>query len=46
MLTATTELEVAMDIFNFIDSRDIREHLRSIDFQPSTIEAAYLLWFS
>ena len=35
-----------MDIFNFVDSRDIREHLRSIDFQPSTIEAAYLVWFS
>ena len=35
-----------MDIFDFVDSRDIREHLRSIDFQPSTIEAAYLVWFS
>lgn len=35
-----------MDIFNFVDSRGIREHLRSIDFQPSTIEAAYLVWFS
>ena len=35
-----------MDILDFVDSRDIREHLRSIDFQPSTIEAAYLVWFS
>lgn len=35
-----------MNILDFVDSRDIREHLRSIDFQPSTIEAAYLVWFS
>lgn len=35
-----------MDILDFVDSQDIREHLRSIDFQPSTIEAAYLVWFS
>lgn len=35
-----------MNILNFVDSRDIREHLRSIDFQPSAIEAAYLVWFS
>lgn len=35
-----------MNILDFVDSRDIREHLRSIDFQLSTIEAAYLVWFS
>ena len=35
-----------MNILDFVDSRDIREHLRSIDFQPNTIEAAYLVWFS
>lgn len=35
-----------MDILDFVDSRDIREHLRSIDFRPSTVEAAYLVWFS
>lgn len=35
-----------MDILDFVDSRDIREHLRRINFQPNTIEAAYLVWFS
>mgnify|MGYP000223032952 FL=1 len=35
-----------MNILDFVDSQDIRGHLRSIDFQPSTIEAAYLVWFS
>lgn len=35
-----------MDVLAFVDSRDIREHLRSIDFRPSTVEAAYLVWFS
>ena len=29
-----------MNILDFVDSRDIREHLRSIDFHPSAIEAA------
>lgn len=46
MLMATIRQEVAISILDFVDSRDIREHLRSIDFQPSTIEAAYLVWFS
>lgn len=35
-----------MDILDFVDSRDIREHLCSIDFRPGTVEAAYLVWFS
>ncbi len=35
-----------MDIFKFVDSRDIREHLRSIDYQFSTPEAAFLVWYS
>lgn len=35
-----------MNILDFVDSRDIREHLRHIGFQPSTVEAAYLVWFS
>lgn len=35
-----------MDILDFVDSRDIQEHLRRINFQPNTIEAAYLVWFS
>ena len=35
-----------MDILDFVDSRDIREHLRRINFQPNTIEASYLVWFS
>lgn len=36
----------ALDIFRFVDSQDIREHLRSIDYQFSTPEAAYLIWRS
>ena len=35
-----------MGILDFVDSRDIRGHLRSIGYQPSTVEAAYLVWFS
>lgn len=35
-----------MDVLKFIDSRDIREHLRSIDYQFSAPEAAFLVWYS
>lgn len=35
-----------MGILDFVDSRDIRGHLRSIGYKPSTVEAAYLVWFS
>ena len=35
-----------MNILDFVDSRDIREHLYGIGYQPSTVEAAYLVWFS
>ena len=35
-----------MNILDFVDSRDIREHLRKIEYRPSTVEAAYLVWFS
>lgn len=35
-----------IDIFRFVDSQDIREHLRSIDYRFSTPEAAYLIWRS
>ena len=35
-----------MGILDFVDSRDIRGQLRSIGYKPSTVEAAYLVWFS
>ncbi|WP_298628253.1 hypothetical protein [uncultured Senegalimassilia sp.] len=33
-----------MDIYRFIDSRDIREHLGTINYQFTTPEAAFLVW--
>lgn len=33
-----------MDIFRFIDSSDIREHLRKINYPFTTPEAAFLVW--
>ena len=36
-----------MDIINFIDSKAIREHLHSINYQPkSSAEAAFIVWQS
>ena len=36
-----------MDIINFIDSKAIREHLHSINYQPkSSAEAAFIVWNS
>lgn len=35
-----------MDVLRFIDSKDIREHLRNIGYEFSTPEAAYLVWQS
>ena len=35
-----------IDVLEFVHSRDIRAHLRSIEYRPSTVEAAYLVWFS
>ena len=34
-----------MDIYRFIDSHDIREHLRRLDYQFTTPEAAFLTWY-
>lgn len=33
-----------MDIYRFVDSRDIREHLEKINYDFSTQEAAYIVW--
>lgn len=35
-----------MDIYRFIDSRDIREHLQQLGHQFTTPEAAFLVWHS
>lgn len=35
-----------MDIYQFINSRDIREHLQNLNYQFSSIEAAWLVWHS
>ena len=36
-----------MDIIDFIDSRAIRDHLHSINYQPSSsAEAAFIVWQS
>lgn len=35
-----------MDILRFVNSKAIREHLRSINYQFNTLEAAYLIAFS
>ena len=33
-----------MDLFRFIDSKDIREHLRQIGYSFIAPEAAFLVW--
>ena len=33
-----------MDITRFINSRDIREHLKKIGYQFTSLEAAWLIW--
>lgn len=33
-----------MDLFQFINSEDIRSHLKAIDYKFSSIEAAWLVW--
>ncbi len=33
-----------MDIFRFINSKDIREHLRGLDYRFSSLEAAWLIY--
>jgi len=35
-----------MDIYKFINSRDIREHLKNINYNFSSLEAAWLIWKS
>ena len=41
------ERGMKMDILNFIDSKAIREHLHSINYQPkSSAEAAFIVWQS
>lgn len=35
-----------MDIFKFINSRDIRDYLKSIEYKFSSIEAAWIIWQS
>lgn len=35
-----------MDIYQFIDSKDIREHCRKLGHQFNTVESAYLVWQS
>lgn len=32
-----------MDIYHFIDSRDIREHLRGLNYRLGTAEATFLV---
>ncbi len=34
-----------MDIYHFVDSRDIREHLKQLDYQFTTPETAFLVWY-
>ena len=35
-----------MDIYRFIGSRDIREHLKNIGYEFNSFECAYLVWLS
>lgn len=35
---------MALDILQFVDSPDVRQYMRSIGYQPSTPEAAFLVW--
>jgi hypothetical protein len=34
-----------MNLFKYINSKDIRKHLEEIDYQFNTLEAAYLIYF-
>lgn len=34
-----------MDIYRFVDSCDIREHLENINYNFNTQEAAYIVWY-
>lgn len=33
-----------MDIFRFVNSKDIREHLRNIGYEFNSLEAAWLIY--
>lgn len=33
-----------MNIYRFVDSKDIREHLEKINYEFNTQEAAYIVW--
>lgn len=33
-----------MDIFRFVNSKDVREHLKSIDYEFNSLEAAWLIY--
>ena len=35
-----------MDIYKYINSKDVRKHLEKINYQFNTLEAAYLIFFS
>lgn len=37
---------MALDIFHFINSRDIRAHLQKINYQFTALEAAYLVYYN
>lgn len=37
---------MCLNIYSFINSRDIREHLQNIDYRFSSLEAAWLIWQS
>ena len=35
---------MTIDILRFVGSPDVRQHMRDIGYQPSTPEAAFLVW--
>ena len=35
-----------MNIYDFFDSRDIAEYCKSIDYKPSALESAFVIWHS
>ena len=35
-----------MDFYRFINSKDIKEHLKSIDYQFDTLAASWVVWQS
>ena len=35
-----------MDVLKFLSSRDMREHLKKINYKFSALEAAWLVWHS